>query len=572
MHKLKQLLHKIDGQSYGAYKSIKGRYEFERFDLDIIKVQGDPFASPSLLEVSFLLTDFGFEPQCWSNADRRLGLENGIHHLASDALGRGKRRGSGKSGAIQIQTVGQTMFKRSSVEVEGNKVFIKFYVGLPAAGRRVLGREAMEMLLTDIPDWVERMDLNDNGQALKMERFALTNEKAEAIRKHLKANNWLAFIQNGSVLARKSGVDDRPMEDAVKFQSPASMEVEISVLGESMKGMAIPHGITVITGGGFHGKSTLLNALEYGVYNHIPSDGRTYCITDENAVKVRAEDGRYMQGVNISPFINNLPHKKDTVNFSTENASGSTSQAGNIMEAISLGANALLIDEDTSASNFMVRDQKVQSLIKADKEPITAFIERVQDLKAAGISSVMVIGGLGDYFEVADQVLMLDEYKVKEVTAEAKAIIEKFGGHQRTVEHQADFQPFQMKLDWPRIKSHFGDRAKTKSRDLDEISVNKDNINIRSLEQLVEPAQANLIAALLAKMGKGNFGSGDLAAVATEMQEQLNQQNFEDLTGPSGNLSFVRKYEFAAAVSRWKVSEQQPQRERGGGRRYGRRH
>ena len=101
--------------------------------------------------------------------------------------------------------------------------------------------------------------------------------------------------------------------------------------------MGIRKGITLIVGGGYHGKSTLLKALEAGVYNHIAGDGREFVITDDTAFKLRAEDGRSITGVDISPFIKNLPNKKDTVHFSTEDASGSTSQAANLMEALESG-------------------------------------------------------------------------------------------------------------------------------------------------------------------------------------------------------------------------------------------
>lgn len=74
--------------------------------------------------------------------------------------------------------------------------------------------------------------------------------------------------------------------------------------------MGIPEGVTLIVGGGFHGKSTLLQALERGVYHHIAGDGREMVITRQDAVKVRAEDGRNIEKVNISAFINNLPAKK----------------------------------------------------------------------------------------------------------------------------------------------------------------------------------------------------------------------------------------------------------------------
>ena len=169
------------------------------------------------------------------------------------------------------------------------------------------------------------------------------------------------------------------MKNGIHFVSPSSMEVTLNLPNHGpLKGMGIPKGITLIVGGGYHGKSTLLEALELGVYNHIAGDGREYVITESDAVKIRAEDGRSIKSADISLFINDLPNGKDTCCFYTEDASGSTSQAANVMEAIETGSRLLLIDEDTSATNFMIRDELMQRVVKRSQEPITPFIERVQ--------------------------------------------------------------------------------------------------------------------------------------------------------------------------------------------------
>lgn len=139
------------------------------------------------------------------------------------------------------------------------------------------------------------------------------------------------------------------------------MEISIDLpFGNSIRGMGIPEGVTLIIGGGYHGKSTLLQALEQGVYNHVKGDGREYVITRADALKLRAEDGRAVSHLDLSLFIHDLPNGKDTHCFSTEDASGSTSQAAGVLEGMEAETSCFLIDEDTSATNFLVRDAFMQ--------------------------------------------------------------------------------------------------------------------------------------------------------------------------------------------------------------------
>jgi len=101
-----------------------------------------------------------------------------------------------------------------------------------------------------------------------------------------------------------------------------------------------------------------------------------------------------------------------------------TSQAANIMEAVELGAKTFLIDEDTCATNFMIlRDEKMAQLVPNNMEPITPLLHKIKSLfNEKGIFSVIVMGGSGDSFTVADLVLWMDCYECKNVTTRAKEI------------------------------------------------------------------------------------------------------------------------------------------------------
>ncbi len=388
-------------------------------------VQGDPFASPSQLRVIIPQTVAKFPSLLYQSLSREIALRDYLtRQFSQEAKRVSSNRGTGKSGLISIASLGQEVLIRNAVLIDTEAVEVRFIVGLPARGRRVLGRQAAQMLCQDIPRIVARSLIYKSLDGKDIQNHVETIEDADWLRQQLAGKNLVAFVANGAILPRRSGVDPRPLIDAIPFKSPPSLQVEFDCPNCGViQGMGIPAGISLIVGGGYHGKSTLLKAIELGIYNHIPGDGREYVVSNMNGVKIRAEDGRSIAGVNISPFINHLPQGRSTTNFVTTNASGSTSQAANIIEAIEAGTELLLIDEDTSATNFTIRDRRMQALIAKEKEPITPFIDKVRQLYTDyGVSTILVMGGSGDYFDVADLVIALENYIPQDVTTQAKAI------------------------------------------------------------------------------------------------------------------------------------------------------
>lgn len=305
---------------------------------------------------------------------------------------------------------GAIIYETKYIDPPPDKMFlcVRIEVQLPHGKLKRMRK----MLVGNLPDETERFVREFDSDGL---RSALELEaKQNTIRKFLREDDYCAFIANGSILAREKGTE-LPMKDALPFLS--TTEGEITIAG--VRGMGIRRGVTVITGGGYSGKSTVLNAVSAGVYNHVVGDGRELCITDDSAVTITAEDGRSVSCLNISPFIKWIP-SGDTRIFSTSHASGSTSQAANIMEAIECGSTLLLIDEDRSATNFMIRDTLMKELIK--KEPITPFTDRVRELSANGVSTILVIGGSGEYLSVADRIYMMDDFIIQDATSRAKSI------------------------------------------------------------------------------------------------------------------------------------------------------
>ena len=422
---LRQFLNRIDQRNYPAYKDLERCYEFPEFTLWVDRVQGDPFASPSQLRVAIAQNQAKFSADLYCTSSREIALRDFLtRQFDRAAQTMSQRRGSGKSGMIAISQPGQTILDRTSAFVDAHQVELRFVVGLPAFGRRVAGQQAIALLCEDLPEIIRQVGFYASLDARAVQRHLETAEDADWLRSQLLDRNLVAFVADGALLPRQSGVDDRPLsKEASPFHAPDSLRVEFDCPNAGkITGMGIPAGVTLIVGGGYHGKSTLLRAIELGVYNHIPGDGREQVVTDATAVKIRAEDGRSVAKVNISPFINQLPQGRSTAEFSTENASGSTSQAANILEALEAGTKLLLVDEDTAATNFMIRDRRMQALIAKDKEPITPFIDKVRQLYAEhGVSTILVMGGSGDYFDVADTVIAMQDFQPQEVTAQAKA-------------------------------------------------------------------------------------------------------------------------------------------------------
>jgi predicted ABC-class ATPase len=556
-HSLREALLALDGRSYPAYKDIKGSYDYGEFTLILEHIQGDPFASPSQIMVRIPQTIAQFPPHLYHNRPRVIALADFLtRQFALSALELSSFRGTGKSGLISILRTGQEILERSTVWLNSQEIEVRFSVGLPARGRSILGRQAAEMLCQDIPEIVCKSLKYSALEPEKVQKHVETAEDAEVLREQLAIQNLVAFVANGAILPRASGIDAHPLgESALPWLSPPSLEVELHTPNQGLvKGMGIPQGITLIVGGGYHGKSTLLRALELGVYNHIPGDGRELVVTNPTAVKIRAEDGRSIAGVNISPFISQLPQGLSTEKFSTPNASGSTSQAANIIEALEAGSKVLLIDEDTAATNLMIRDRRMQELISKDKEPITPFLDKVRQLyNDYGVSTVLVMGGSGDYFEVADTVIALENFAPRDVTAQAREIVAAYP-NTRKGEGGENFGEITPRIPLAAsIDPSRGRKAvKVKVRRTDEVGFGSEEIDLSAVEQIVESGQLRAIAAALV-YAKNSYLEQSLTIplLLSKVMQDIDERGLDILTEyPQGDFVRFRRFELAAALNR----------------------
>ncbi len=556
MELLKSKLLSIDGQGYKAYKSLQGEYIFESYVLTIDHVQGDPFADPSRCRLFFNAETLELPASLYLSAIHRVALEDFLGRRVADAIEfhGGRVQGSGNSGEIRIAQYGQQVLRRNALLVKNGAVELRCQLGLPANGRRVAAGQAIKLLCEVVPSVVEKSLLSIAHVHNEMKQHVQSVVDQQYLREQLVQNHLVAFVADGSILPRASGIDDAPLKEAICCKAPESICCELQLQdGSSVRGLAIPAGVSLIVGGGFHGKSTLLHALERGVYNHIPGDGRERVVTDSSAVKIRAEDGRSIRKVDISPFIGDLPQGRSTRDFSTDNASGSTSQAASIIEALATSTSCLLIDEDTSATNFMIRDRRMRALVGDSKEPITPLVQRIATLyQQHAVSVVLVMGGSGDYFASADTVLMMDNYLPVDVTEKAWQLANKnayrsAGEGPHIMAAAQTLRIVESGID-ARMKTG---KEKIQAFDTRILRFGQQEIDLGRVEQLVDSGQLISIGYLLKTFAIEQPEEGDLVAGLARLLQQIERTGLDCLTPHvMGTLAMPRLQELLATVNR----------------------
>ena len=548
LEQLARTLTQLDGRGYPGYRQASGPWGDPDLTVALDHVQGDPFATPSRLRIQLSAQVHQIPESLRDTPVRRIALADYLLRCFADAVPRGDRSGSGKSGLVLVDDGGAEILMRSGCAFVDDTLELRVRAGLPARGRRILGRQAAQLLAEDLPAAARRIAWPriDQDAAQRFVRLAEDHAHLQGL---LAERDLVAFVRDGAILPRASGVSSAPMRDAVPFESPPSLRVTLPTLhhGE-VTGMGLPRGVTLITGGGFHGKTTLLEAICRGIDPHIPGDGREWVVTSPDAIKLRSEDGRSVVGVDLRPFIGDLPGDRDTARFSTPDASGSTSLAAAIMEALELGATAMLLDEDGCATNLLIRDARMQALVA--RETITPLIDRVRQLHAqAGVSTVLVVGGSGDYLEVADTVLLMEDYRPQEVTARAAEVAAAHPTGRAVLPPRGEIVPTPRR---PRMRSfdpRRGQRSKVRARGLRELQLGEQTIDLGALEQLVDDSQARGIGVLLAWLHANGTEGTTVRELADQALRAMAEQGLYGLDRLP-ELASVRRYELAAAINR----------------------
>ncbi|MFL0949091.1 P-loop domain-containing protein [Vibrio parahaemolyticus] len=549
MDQLTATLKKIEKQNYRAYQQIKGQYDFTDFTLFIDHVQGDPYASASRFRATRAWSLTGLE---WLKDE-----SPAFQRAARDFIARSFEQFAKQENTVSIALNGQTVLDSTAVLFTEEGIELRFRVNLPAEGRSVLGKKANNILTFHLPKFIRRATLERELDREAMVKHCQVVEDQSALREQLEAHNLVAFVANGSVLPRIAGNCDLPMKEAVEFTAPESLQVTLHAPNKGyVTGLGIPKGITLIVGGGFHGKSTLLNAIERSIYDHIPGDGREYIVTDQKAMKIRAEDGRCVHHLNLSNYINHLPMGKDTSDFSTQDASGSTSQAAWLQESIEAGATSLLIDEDTSATNFMIRDERMQALVAKGDEPITPLVDRIGQLRdELDISTIIVMGGSGDYLDVANTVIQMHDYQAVDVTEKAKQVIAQHPT-QRHNESEESLQTFRPRaLNRVALMNILTDgKFRVSAKGKDSLRFGKEFTDLSALEQIESADEVNAIGWLWFQLAQL---PGWCNNPAKEIEEMLSGEWHASLP-KQGDLAKPRTLDVMAALNRMRKSHFKP--------------
>ncbi len=545
---LAALLRSIDGSGYGRYKQTQGSWSFPRWTLTVDRVQSDPYAPPTRLEAHVPADIAGIPAELGKTPLRRRALADYLARSAAREL-----RGT----PFRVDAGGQEVLDRSACRVHEGEVTLRFAVGLPAHGRRIDGRAAHRLLCRELPEAVEGSLLWEALDPDEVRAFVSCVEDTDAARQALGDRGLVAFVADGSILPRRSGVDERPLSgDVVPFASPPSLRVDMDLPNRGrVSGMGIPEGVTLVVGGGFHGKSTLLRSLERGVYDHVPGDGRELVVSRPDTVKVRAEDGRRVEQVDVSAFVGDLPTGADTSAFRSDNASGSTSQAASIAEALEAGAGTLLLDEDTAATNLMIRDARMQQLVSKDQEPLTPFVDLVGPLhREHGVSTILVMGGSGDYFAVADHVVIMQAFRPGDVTDRARELARDPAGGTGRAAEAGTFAGVRHRVPDPvSVRPQVGNKTKIKGRGTEALTFGDSTVDLRGVEQIVDPSQVIGIGLALAQLLRG--GPPDRRATVAQaldrLEDELAAGGVEALRGRyAGDVAMPRRYEIAAALNR----------------------
>ena len=605
LNELTSHLHAIDGRSYAAYKAIVGRYRSPLgWVLYIDRIQPDPYAPPTAIRVVLPLALTGadvrltgFTPRLTGADTRPTGtneplteanetLTGANSHLTAsptravalrDYLARTLRELL-KGQAISIAPAGQEILERSSVNLHetwqddfstpafnapGPYLELRLRWSLPAFGREIAGRQAARNLNLDLARAVAGLDLRESELGAEAWKHCQVAEDHAALQEILVERGWVAFLADGANLARRSGVSQLPLEGGVPLTAPETLAQTVHLPhAGAVRGTAIPAGVTVIAGGGYHGKSTLLNAIARGIYPHIPGDGRELVATVPEAMAVRAADGRAVTGVDLRPFISHLPGRDaDPAQFTTANASGSTSQAASIMESLELWGQpaqaALLLDEDTCATNLLIRDQRMRALVSSEREPITPLVDRIRALhRERGISTLIVMGGSGDYLDVADQVLIMDSYRLVDATAQARQVCDS---QPRMDTSLPDFPlPAQRLPQRPEAKRRGPSR--TRALGTQRLVLDRHEVDVADVSGLVDEGQALAVAWALRALLERHFdGRTSLSQALAQVAKRLDDVGLDAL-GEAHPAFLVRPrlVDVGAAVNRLRSLQVNP--------------
>lgn len=556
--RLRDKLLALEGKPVQPSLGLEGAYRFDRFVLHFDRMIGESPGVPLPLRVRIDQAEAQFPAALWGSRAGKVALEDFIARQWADAARKVGRTRGGRP-AFVIDVGGQQMLQRTACRIAEDFVEVRCGVFLPSEGRKIVAKAAQAVFLEDLPQVVDAALLYASQNPQAVQRHVQVAEDAEALRLQVAARGLVAFLAEGAVLPRESGSDRPLLSHLVPLQAPPALAVTLELPHRgAVTGLGIPRGVTVILGSPFSGRSTLLRAIAASVYAHLPGDGREFCAAVPDAVLVRAEEGRRVEGVNLAAFLSAPPSGEDPTRYRSDHAIDVVSQAAGIVEALEAGCTLLLFDEDTSAPGLLARDAVWRHLAPDAAQPVTPLADVVRPLyEEHGVSTILITSHGADYVGVADTVIGVDAFRLRAVTAEAKRAAEqgqaapagksRFGGIPNRVPLGDSLSPLKGRRF--RGESHGGAQSAR------SVVLGRDVVDLGVIEQLVDPSQARATAAALIFAADRGLADGMRAIreILGLIEMQIAQHGLEGLVGSDtipGDLALVRRHELAAALNR----------------------
>ena len=549
-------IEQVNLKGHGDLQQLLGDYDFSRYVLKILRIEEPVETQLSMLIVRVPQLIAGFPQDLIQTPVGRTALEDLIARKVADEI---EKTASYDTAGISRRRLyftrpGQKILPRSSLVVTEEYVEARIYFRPPMQDDKIMGSDLKELFFGMLPRIANSALIYCNLHEGEAERCVNSMSDADHIRRLLPTRGWVSFVAEQSHLCRVNHGDTPDMHrtQTLRVDDALAKSLDLPKAG-AVRGFGVPSGLTVILGDAYSGRVELMRAMSAGIYNHVRGDGREQVITVPDAVYLKAEAGRSVRRVDLSAFLRDAGDENSPV-FSSPNADVFASEAAATVEALEAGARALLFDESDSSPEFLARDPRLAGLTPPAEQritPLSAIARRMVD--QLGVS-VVVAGTVTvtDFIPVADTVLRIANFKVYDVTKEAKKLVTAVPAPSAPinvasmVERSRSIVP--SSIDPSAGRSDFLIEAD----DIHSLRFGREKIDLSSVEQLADVDQTRTIGRIL-YYAKTRYMEEvrPIREILDAIDHDLSSEGLETLTRTlQGDLARPRRYEIAAALNR----------------------
>ena len=545
----------INQQDAKQLQQLIGDYDFSRYVLKISRIDEPAETQHSLLVVSVPHFIAGFPLKLIETPVGRTALEDLLTRKVAEEIdkisaydedGISRRR-------LHITRPGQKILPRSSLVVTEEYVEARIYVRLPLRDGRILGGDMKTLFFEILPRVVNAALIFCNLDEDEITAAVNLMNDADHVRHLLATRGWVSFVADHARLSRVGDSDQPDLERAIPLvvDEALARNVDVPHAG-ALRGFGVPAGLTLILGDAYSGRAELMHAIGDGIYNHVAGDGREMVITVPDAVYVKAEPGRSVQRVDISAFVR--PTGANPAAFTNIHADACAAQAASTIEALEVGARALLFEESDSAVEFLTRDARLGDLMpEADRTitPLSVLARRIVD--QLGVS--LVIAGsstITDFIPVADTILRIANYKVSDVTQQAKALVAPPATAPAGADVSALIAKKRSVVPSSIDPSAGRSELRIETEGMYQLHFGRNTIDLHGVVQLADEDQTRTIGRIL-YYAKTHYmdETHPISELLDSVDQDLSTEGLETLTRVlQGDLARPRRFEIAAALNR----------------------